>query len=409
MSNYMAIATVTAALQQILQPAVKQAVGGASFGFSRPTADGSPKTPQVNVFLYQVTPNAAYRNRQVPGRRPDGTLVQRPMAALDLHYLFTFHGDDTQLEPQRLLGAVVTALENQPLLTPDNITSATNSTSQFPFLANSGLDQQVERIKFTPTALTIEEFSKLWSAFFQVEYSLSVAYQASVVLMESDATPQEALPVEASNLYVMPFRWPQVTAVAAQAGPAVPIVSGTVIQIQGTQLMGPDTVVLMGGSELAPASMADTSLTLTVPSTARAGVQSLQVAHRIQMGTPPVAHRGFESNAAAFVLHPVINNVSAALSPASTPTTKITNVTLNLTPNIGPGQRAVVILNDPVAVPPQAYVSEPVISAADSNQVVIPILNVPTGNYVVRVQVDGAESMLTMAGGQFTKPSVSAP
>jgi hypothetical protein len=405
----MAIATVTAALQQILQPAVKQAVGGASFGFSRPTADGSPKTPQVNVFLYQVTPNAAYRNRQMPGRRRDGTLVQRPLAALDLHYLFTFHGDDTQLEPQRLLGAVVTALEDQPLLTPDNITSATSPTSQFPFLANSGLDQQVERIKFTPTALTIEEFSKLWSAFFQVEYSLSVAYQASVVLMESDATPQEALPVEASNLYVMPFRWPQVTAVAAQAGPALPIVSGTVIQIQGTQLMGPDTVVLMGGSELAPASMADTSLTLTVQASVRAGVQSLQVAHRIQMGTPAVAHRGFESNAAAFVLHPVINNVSAALSPASTPTTKITNVTVNLTPNIGPGQRAVVILNDPAAVPPQAYVSEPVISAADSNQVVIPILNVPTGSYVVRVQVDGAESMLTMVGGQFTAPAVGAP
>ncbi len=121
--------------------------------------------------------------------------MKRPQVALDLHYLFTFHGDDTALEPQRLLGAVVTALENQPFLTPDDITTATNSISKFPFLAGSGLDQQIEQVKFTPTALSIDEFSKLWSAFFQVEYSLSIAYQASVVLMESDVTPQDALPV----------------------------------------------------------------------------------------------------------------------------------------------------------------------------------------------------------------------
>ncbi len=69
MSNYLAVATVTAALQQVLHPAVKAAVGGATFGFSRPTVDGTPTTPQVNVFLYQVTPNAAYRNQHLPTRR----------------------------------------------------------------------------------------------------------------------------------------------------------------------------------------------------------------------------------------------------------------------------------------------------------------------------------------------------
>ncbi|HWC95655.1 MAG TPA: DUF4255 domain-containing protein [Candidatus Sulfopaludibacter sp.] len=409
MSNYLAIATVTAALQQILQPAVKQAVGGASFGFSRPTADGSPKTPQVNVFLYQVTPNSTYRNHHVPGRRADGTLVKRPMAALDLHYLFTFHGDDTALEPQRLLGAVVTALETQPVLTADNIASATNATSKFPFLANSGLDQQVERVKFTPTALSIEEFSKLWSAFFQVEYSLSVAYQASVVLMESDVTPQEALPVEASNLYVVPFRWPQITSVISQAGQDAPILPGSTLQILGQQLRGVDTVVLIGGTEQVPASVTDTALTLPVPSSVRAGVQSLQVAHRMAMGTPETVHRGFESNAAAFVMHPVITNATAALSPDSTPATKITNITVQLTPNIGPGQRALVMLNVAGSDPPLAYASPAVVASADSNQVVIPILNVPAGNYAVRVQVDGAESLLAMAGGQFSTPQVTTP
>jgi Pvc16 N-terminal domain len=409
MSNYLAIATVTAALQQILQPAVKAAVGGASFGFSRPTADGTPKTPQVNVFLYQVTPNAAYRNQHVPTRRADGTLVKRPQAALDLHYLFTFHGDDTALEPQRLLGAVITALENQPLLTPDDITSATAPASKFPFLANSGLDRQVERVKFTPTALSIEEFSKLWSAFFQVEYSLSVAYHASVVLMESDVTPQDTLPVEASNIYVTPFRWPQIESVISQAGDGVPIVPGSVLQILGTQLRGPDTVVLIADTEQVPASIADSMLTLPVPASVRAGVQSLQVAHRVSMGTPPTPHRGFESNAAPFVLHPVIANPAAALSPDSTPAVKITNITAQVTPNIAAGQRAIAMLNVPGANPPVAYASQPVIAPADSNQVTIPILNVPAGNYMVRVQIDGAESLLTMSGGVYNGPMVTTP
>ena len=102
MSNYLAIATVTAALQQVLQGAVENAVTGATVGFSRPEGTGAGQgAPLVNIYLYQVTPNAAYRNADLPTRHSDGTMVQKPQAALDLHYLFTFHGDDDKLEPQR--------------------------------------------------------------------------------------------------------------------------------------------------------------------------------------------------------------------------------------------------------------------------------------------------------------------
>src|ERR1017187_6352527 len=145
MSNYLAIATVTAALQQILQDPVKTAVGGATVGFRRPDrTNGDKGTPHVNAYLYQVTPNAAYRNADLPTRRSDGTLVQKPQAALDLHYLFTFHGSDDKLEPQRMLGAVASTLQSQPLLSVQNIQSV---TTPFPFLAGSGLDTQVERVK----------------------------------------------------------------------------------------------------------------------------------------------------------------------------------------------------------------------------------------------------------------------
>jgi Pvc16 N-terminal domain len=63
----------------------------------------SPPQPAVNVYLYQVTPNAAHQNNDAPTRRSDGTLTQRPQAAFDLHCLFTFHGNDATLQPQLLV------------------------------------------------------------------------------------------------------------------------------------------------------------------------------------------------------------------------------------------------------------------------------------------------------------------
>ena len=222
MSNYLAIATVTAALQQILQGPVRMAVSGANVGFNRPNGKGGGhKGPVVNIYLYRVTPNAAYRNVDLPTRRADGTVVQKPQTALDLHYLLTFHGNDDKLEPQLMLGAVASTLDAQPLLSTQSIQAA---VTQFGFLTGSGVDSQVERVRFTPTALSLEDFTKLWSAFFQVEYSLSAAYQASVVLIESGDSAQEGLPVQARNLYVVPFQQPAITSVISrQAGASQPI------------------------------------------------------------------------------------------------------------------------------------------------------------------------------------------
>jgi hypothetical protein len=401
-STYLAIATVTAALQQVLQGPVKAAVNHATVGFNRPDAAGATTTsPVVNVYLYQVTPNTAYRNADLPTRRSDGTLGQRAQAALDLHYLLTFHGDDTQLEPQRLLGAVAVALQAQPLLTTKNIQDA---ATQFTFLAGSGLENQVERVKFTPTALSLEEFSKLWSVFFQVEYALSAAYQASVVLLQADQGPQEALPVKASNLYVTPLRWPGVDRVVSQAGANLPITSSSTLSIQGRQLRGDTTLVLMENQEFTPATITDTEVTLPIPASVHAGLQGLQILQKIEMGTPQTLHRGFESNVSPFVLRPTITGLLAAANPPGT------DVTVTVVPKIGTGQRAVLILNDPAAVPPVAYTASPTVSSADSAQIVIHITGVPTGSYMTRIQIDGAESVLTLdSSGNFTGPLVSIP
>ena len=401
MSNFLAIATVTAALQDVLQPAVSQAVGLAKVGFSRPDASNQ-QTPLVNIYLYQVTPNAAYRNADLPTRRNDGSLVQKPQVAIDLHYLFTFHGNDDQLEPQRLLGAVATALNAQPLLSKQNIV---NATSHFSFLSKSNLADHIERIKFTPTSLSLEEFSKLWSVFFQIEYSLSAAFQASVVLMESDDTPREALPVLARNLYVSTFRSPNIDRVISQAGPDAPIAAGSTLLIQGQQLRGGDaTLVMLEGLERIPTAVTDNLITLPLPGNVHAGVQGIQVVQKKNMGTPPTAHRGFESNVAPFVLRPTIGVTSAVASVSGG-----TDVVLNLTPNIGIGQRAVLMLDSLPGDPVRSFMSQPVVSAVDSSQVIINIHGVPAGKYLVRVQIDGAESLLTTTANVFSGPTVTMP
>lgn len=206
MSNFLAVATVTATLKTILGNALTlEKLPNLDFQVTtlRPDSLGSDtyKTG-VNIYLYQVTPNLARRNHDLPTRRADGVLVQQPQLALDLHYLLSFYGDEATLAPQQLFGVTVRTLHVQPVLTRQNILDAIKNSEQH--LQGSTLADQVDLVRLTPLSLSLEELSKLWSVFFQTKYTLSVAYQASVVLIEGDSTPQPALPVRQRNLVLVP-------------------------------------------------------------------------------------------------------------------------------------------------------------------------------------------------------------
>jgi hypothetical protein len=191
MSNALAIATVTTALAQVVRTAAQSVVNGADVVPGRPDQNATPGH-RIHLFLYQVSSNGGIRNNDLPTRSANGKLVTRPAVALDLHYLLAFYGSETDLETQRMLGAVVRDLQAKPVLTRAMIQSAISSQ---PFLADSNLADAVEQVKFTPLAISLEEMSKLWSVFFQTPYALSVAYQGTVVLIESEEPAQPALPV----------------------------------------------------------------------------------------------------------------------------------------------------------------------------------------------------------------------
>jgi hypothetical protein len=419
MSNFLAIATVTAALSQVLQAAVGPDVPGATVTTLRPDGNGGgmPSTG-VNIFLYQVTPNAAWHNADLPTRRSNGALMLRPQAALDLHYLLTFYGAEAQLEPQRVLGSTVRALHERPVLTREAIRQ-TIARPSFAFLADSNLADSVELIKFTPLPLSLEELSKLWSVYFQTQYSLSIAYQGTVVLIESAESTHAALPVRARNIYVIPFRQPLIEEVRSADGTDVPIISTSTVVITGKRLRGEVTRVRIGGVEVTPAveDVSDTqiSLSLSLPqlSALRAGAQGAQVVQPMLMGTPPAQHRGVESNLAAFVLHPVIISID---TPVVLP-----NVVVTLSPDVGKTQRASLLLNElnaPINRPAREYSFDaaPHNRPADppeTDTLTFPISGVVAGDYLVRVQVDGAASPLESDADEnnplYIGPKVTIP
>ena len=425
MSNFLAVATVTATLKRILGEALADAgpgsVANAGVTTVRPEAatNGNDDRRGINVYLFQTTPNGAWRNADLPTRRDDGSLVVRPQAAVDLHYLLSFYGDDAALEPERLLGIAIRALNDRPVLTRGAVRDAVDSALQDDpqtFLQFSNLADQVELVKFSPMSLNLEELSKVWSVFFQTPYALSVAYQATVVLIEGEDEPRPALPVRERNLDVLPFRFPVIERIRAAAGPADPITAGSVVVVEGRQLAADLTRVRIGAGTVTPpvAGVTDTAITLTLPAATPAGVQGLQVAHPLQLGTPPVEHRGFESNVAAFVLRPTIDGAVTTAAGGGGGR----DVTVPLSPDVGKGQRVVLLLNeaDPPADRPArafSFAGPPRNAPADpetSDSITIPTAGVPAGEYLVRVQVDGAESVLAPDGtGRFASPSVNFP
>lgn len=204
MSNALAIAHVSQALALLIESHLRPEIDmGVKVEPRKPPAD-PPTDPTISVFLYQVTPNTSQRNNDLPTRASDGTLVRRAGAALDLHYVISAYGDETELVGQRLIGSVVRTLHETPILPQDVIELA----GERPYLAGSNLAEAAQRVRFTPMVMDVDETSKLWGMLYQTPYALSVVYQASLVFIDGRETPVPAKRVERSEVRVLPFGAP---------------------------------------------------------------------------------------------------------------------------------------------------------------------------------------------------------
>lgn len=416
MSNSLAIAAVTSTLRYVLDRSLSRPhpgpVGGATVTTLRPddlSDTDVAGTAGVNVFCYAATPNHAWNLTDIPTRRGDGSLVQRPVAAIDLHFLITCHGDDATLEPQRLLGRVVTALAATSVLTRDAVTNALalyGGQTETSFLTASDLADEVELVKLSPSTLSLEEMSKLW-AVLDTPYLLSLTYLATVVLIAADVTPRVALPVQRRSLSVAPHGPPRLVTLATDP-PNSPVGAGTVLVLRGSALRGPGTAVRVGPATLAPVEGGIPQEVRTVlDGTVPAGVHAVQVVHRTPArvaGSPPARIVG-ASNAIPLLVRP---DVEVATIEDDT-------VTLAVSPPLAAGQHVTVVLDrlaggaegDPgevsLLLPPVAE------DEAPRARIELPRADVPDGTWLLRVQVDGVESLPVVGADTYDSPSLELP
>jgi hypothetical protein len=422
MSNALAIATVTETLVQVLQGALTGINLGSSPHVTNTRPDQQAGLPPVgvNVFLYQIAPNPYLRNSDLPTRKADGSLLQRPKAAVDLYYLLSFYGDDATLEQQRLLGAVVRELHAQPTLTRSMIAAVQQNTA---FLQGADLDQQPELVRFTPVAFSLEELSKLWSFLLKTDYVLSTAYVGSVVLIETDdPVPPLPLPVLAPKVYVLPFRQPVITQIISADGTDAPILPGGEIVLLGRNFVldqssggsppSGSTQVLIRGIPQDPIIASDTRIVVALPPGLPAGVQPVQVIQSLMLGVPPVPHRqGLQSDVATFIMHPTIQKTGSPPVYAMTLQTGVGSppgnaLIVRTNPIVAKGQRALLELLQ-LAEPTAARLFDAGLVSADTDTLMFQLQDLPAGNYLVRVRIDGAESPLDLdPSGLPVAPSI---
>jgi hypothetical protein len=418
MSKSQAIAAVTAVLAHVVNKSTGETV-----------ETGRPKSPdganngesKVNICLYQVTPNAAWRNEDLATRDSDGKLRKRPQLALDLHYLFSFYGDEMTLKPQLMMGEVMRDLHAGALLTPSIIKKVSvDASKNKQVIIDSELDKSIHSIKVTLAALSLDELTKIWSIFFQTPYALSVAYQATVVLIEKDVPTEEALPVRERGVYGVPLVQPDVQRITAQTeagtNPQGIIKADAIILIQGKNLQAEETTVLIDGLRVVLASVGDREIAVQrpleliaedgtrIPFSLRAGAHALQVMHGMVLGglSSPEPHRIIESNPVAFLLNPMIQLANVTDKVRNQQGLFSANVALTFNPKVTKPQRVWILLKEtpePADRPPRASrfmaPKDNGITglAEDTNTVTFPVKDVAAGDYLLLAHVDGGESL----------------
>ena len=412
MSNHLAIATVTAVLQKKLQAAVQRDVDGARVTVSRPnTVESGVLEIGVNLYLFQVVPNHVWHTTaELRGRQRKGTMAKRSRTGLDLHYMLSFYGNDGEHEPQRLLGSAMRTLADLTTLDTEAIQDAiTDST--FAYLADSDLAHQVEEISLTPLDLSMDDMSKVWSVFFQTPYALSIAYRATVIIIEGEDLVERALPVrELPYFSAFPYpSQPEINEVISQTGRFAPILANSTLAISGKYLQGPETFVRIGQLEVSPTTVEPGQLTVELgnldPDRLRAGIQSLTVVLRAasrlaQIGGTNGAGRAIASpsvvisNVVPFVLSPQIMQMQLDEVVDLGDGSKDGILTLTLDLAIDPSQAAVLALNEWSIEHPVAYQFEAKSRSEPSRTLEFTLRDIKAGSYLVRLQVDGAASPL---------------
>ncbi|HEX5506520.1 MAG TPA: DUF4255 domain-containing protein [Thermomicrobiales bacterium] len=419
MSNALAVAAVTAVLKDLLDNGlidrnISAALGGpvtvSALPPDRVKGNGAEPT-QLNLFLYHVAPNPGWRNVDLPARDGRGERTANPPLALDLFYLLTAFGRQ-DFEAEILLGYAMHLLHETPVLTRDAVRRSLAPVSPvtggllpppLDALAAAELADQVEQIKVTPQPLNTEEISKLWTAL-QTNYRPSVAYQASVVLIEGTRPARAPLPVLTRGpadrgVVVAPAATPPpptlptlTAAVPPNRQPAAR--PGDTLALTGFALAGDSVTVRFSNPRLAaPLALpalpggGATGFTVRIPAAPDDPQAPADWVAGIVTLTAVIGRAGQPdqtTNDLALPLAPAITGITP--DPAARDANGRVTLTVACQPRVRPAQRVSLFLGDREAP------AEP--RATPTGAPTFRVDDAPPGEHWVRLRVDGVDSLL---------------
>ena len=402
MSTALAIAGVSAVLQYYVGNAYTglSSYFGGTPGVSAKAPDivqtllgtGSALQNQVNLFLHQVTENAAWRNVGQPWLAADGkTPLKNPPLALDLHYLLTAYGSN-DWQAEALLGYALLMMHENPVMTRQDIRNAftglaTNDASNplSQYLASSGLADQIEMIKITPSTLGREEMAWLWTAL-KADYRPTFPFQVSVVLMQPSTSLSLSFPVLHRNIIVQASVPPQLLEIRLPHH-QVSATPGQVVKVKGEYLSGASQVLLANPrltiQQPVNATVIDNNtLSFTVPDTPLtfpAGIYSLSILFNDASGNTLQS-----TSSLPFAVAPVLQT---APPPQVTQSGIVTQVSIVFSPYAMASQTVSLTLGSSSATagPIDALTNSAILEFS-------PALS--SGSYLARLSVDGAPSLI---------------
>jgi hypothetical protein len=401
MSNSLAIAATTLTLHHLLLtriPALDPELADLEVTAQPPdlARKGITKS-QLNLFLYQTVVNAAWRNHDMPRQLRPGETGQPPLA-LNLHYLLTAYGrgdSDNDALSHRVLGGAMSVLHDHPVLGRQEIDLA---------LASSELADQFERLRVTPLPVGVDELSKLWT-IFQSQYRISAAYEVTVVLIDSGTPIRAPLPVLTRG-------------VGASAGPAPVLREIQPPHSQQAARLGEDIVIL--GQQLSSANAVlvfksprqDTPIQLPLlaggtsdsigahlpdlPDDSQAYTRWVPGGYTCALVLQPPGQPALASTPVAFALAPRITVSPNHAAPGTVA------LTLTCAPRLVDGQRVLLIFGDrpvePSSITTPADIAQP-------STLTFSVPDVANGNYLVRLRVDGVDSIPVQYSGTPPVPA----
>lgn len=376
MTTYQGIAAVTQTFRYLVESAARSVVPEVTTTTESP--EKSPAAardePRISVSLLQVAPDPVRRSVDLPRTSPEGKLLQTPCVALNLRYIVTFLGPAPSA--QLMMGAAEVALRERTFLDPALVTDA---LFDHPKLQGSQLERQQPPVMLAPLPSDLEQFSRMWSSFFQLPYKPSILYQASGLVLESTLPPIAYLPVRSPG--VSHGGRPRTV------DPLAPVDwdDDAIVPVSGSGLSAGDAIDV-GGRH---AQLFDTGggLAFRLPDGTGAGI--------VAVGPAAGDGRAF-GTAQTLVIRPRLE--SAVIRER--------RVVAEVHPPPRPGQALGLALFSLEPGGAAASARTTSVEARSGSTVEFRLPDLPAGSYVAMVEVDGVSSIPVFENGRYERPRV---